>query len=200
MPTSDESEKEVHLLKLAKAGRESIHLLAYADAFDTYRMGIYRLLSRMLQDQEEAKDMLQEVFFMGWRDLSQLVNGASFRAWLFRIATNKALEALRRRNRFWMVRVEDEEVLEFLEAMQVPGPEEQVLTKVMVEQALAKVTPSYRACILLREDGHSQAEIATILGCSKGSISKMLIRATEQFIEAYTRLEEQIRLDLERES
>ena len=197
MLPSDESEKETRLLRLAKVGREHVHLLAYADVFDTYRMGIYRLLSRMLGDQDEAKDTLHEVFEASWRDLSQLANDARFRSWLFRIATNQALVKLRRKTHIAVVRMEDEEALEFFAAMQGVGVEDQVITKMMVEMALAKVTPSYRACILLRQAGYSQAEIATMLGCSKASISKMLVRVIDQFSEAY---EEQVRLGFERES
>ena len=66
MPTSDE--KEIWQLSFAKAGKEGMHLLAYAEAFEPHRKGIYRLLSRMLQDKEEAEDILQEVFITGWRD------------------------------------------------------------------------------------------------------------------------------------
>lgn len=142
MPASDESEKETRLLRLARAGSEHVHLFAYAEAFDAYRLGIYRLLSQMLGDQEEAKDTLQEVFEVGWRDLSQLTNLTSFRPWLFRIATNQARGRLRRKKLISMIRMEDEEALEFFNAMQDPGIEDQVIMKVMVEMALAKVAPS----------------------------------------------------------
>lgn len=133
-----------------------------------------------------------------WRDLPHLVNEASFRPWLFRIATNKALEVLRRKSRVPMVSIEDKEVSDLLDAMQSSGFEEQVVTKMMVERALAKVSPRYRACILLKQDGYSHTEIAMILGCSKQSISKMLVRGTGQFTEADARLEEQVKLDLKR--
>lgn len=67
--------------------------------FDRYHAGIYRYIARMLGDADEASDLTQDVFLKAYRTLPQTVARGDFRPepWLYRIATNACLDALRHR-------------------------------------------------------------------------------------------------------
>ncbi|MGV0111769.1 RNA polymerase sigma factor [Arthrobacter sp. CP30] len=73
------------------------------EAFDwlisAYQGGIFRLCLRMLNDRSEAEDIVQETFITAWRSLPKLTVPQAFIPWLYRTATNKCLDELRRRQR-----------------------------------------------------------------------------------------------------
>lgn len=72
-------------------------------AFDwlirAYQGGVYRLCYRMLNDRSDAEDIVQETFIAAWRNLPKHVVPQVFIPWLYRTATNKCLDHLRRRKR-----------------------------------------------------------------------------------------------------
>jgi RNA polymerase sigma-70 factor (ECF subfamily) len=74
--------------------------------------------------------------------------------------------------------------------MRVAGPEEQIEVAELIKLALAQLSPQYRACLLLQHVvGFSQREIAQALKLSEKSISIYVGRGSEQFRQAYERLE-----------
>src|SRR6266704_194481 len=112
----------------------------------------------------------------------------AFDTWLYRIATNLAIDYLRRRKFHWSSweTIENEDVPA---SMRIAGPEELVAEKEHVRQALAKVSLKYRTCLLLQlVADFSQRQIAAALKISEKSVSVYVSRGCEQFRVAYQQL------------
>ena len=76
----------------ATAGDEA----AFAELVERHRRELHVHCYRMLGSFEEAEDLVQETFLRAWRNRESFEGGSLFRAWLYRIATNACLDALRR--------------------------------------------------------------------------------------------------------
>src|SRR5881392_3857108 len=78
-------------LSRAHAGDED----AFRELTDRYRRELQLHIYRIVGSTQDAEDLLQETLLAAWRGLEQFERRASVRAWLYRIATNRALDALR---------------------------------------------------------------------------------------------------------
>src|SRR5262245_30275030 len=79
----------------ARAGDES----AFGELVDPYRRELQLHCYRILGSLQDAEDQLQETLLAAWRGLERFEERASLRSWLYRIATNRCLNALRERRR-----------------------------------------------------------------------------------------------------
>ncbi|HET9111480.1 MAG TPA: RNA polymerase sigma factor [Ktedonobacterales bacterium] len=154
------------------------------DAFvREHQRAILNYLWRMLGDEQSAYDLTQEVFVRAWQRFEAVRGYTAPRAWLFRVATNLAISALRGRRPLSSV--------DLLPAEQQPAmsdPAWRVVERDHVRAALDALAPRRRAALTLREVyGLSCAEIARALGISEAATRMTLSRAREQFREAYLR-------------
>lgn len=154
------------------------------DAFvREHQRAILNYLWRMLGDEQNAYDLTQEVFVRAWRHFEAVRGYTAPRAWLFRVATNLAISALRGRRSLSSV--------DLLPAEQQPAmsdPAWRVAERDHVRAALDALAPRRRAALTLREVyGLSCAEVARALGISEAATRMTLSRAREQFREAYLR-------------
>src|SRR2546421_12047324 len=78
-------------LTLALAGDEH----AFRELTDPYRRELQLHIYRIVGSTQDAEDLVQETLLAAWRGLEQFEERASVRAWLYRIATNRSLDALR---------------------------------------------------------------------------------------------------------
>ena len=83
------------VVEAARAGDEA----AFAELVGRYRRELHVHCYRMLGSFEEAEDLVQEAFLRAWRRRESFQGGPGFRAWLYKIATNACLDALRSRRR-----------------------------------------------------------------------------------------------------
>jgi RNA polymerase sigma-70 factor (ECF subfamily) len=153
---------------------------------DTYSPRLYNLALRILRNSHDAEDALQETFITALNKLAQFDGRASFATWLYRIAVNASLMALRKRRS----RRRQEEPLE------VPGFEEirsrdlvdwstdptQALLRTemrqVMESALNKLPAKYRVVFVLRDlEGLSIEETSQTLGISAANVKIRLMRA-----------------------
>ena len=154
------------------------------DAFvREHQRAILNYLWRMLGDEQSAYDLTQEVFVRAWRHFDAVRGYTAPRAWLFRVATNLAISALRGRRPLSSV--------DLLPADQQPAmsdPAWRVAERDHVRAAMDALPARRRAALTLREVyGLSCAEVAQALGISEGAARMTLSRAREQFREAYLR-------------
>ncbi len=147
---------------------------------------LYRHVYRVVGTAEDAEDVVQDAFVSVWRSLSAF-QGGSFRAWLFRIATNRAIDVIRSRRRRGELPLDppDDDEVEWSElAAQGPGPLElasQSEAFAAVEEALTGVPAEQRAALLLRDvEGFSYEEIAHITAVEIGTVKSRIHRARLQ--------------------
>ena len=163
-------------------------VVAFEDLFHTYTAPITTYLARMVENNEEGRDLTQETFIRAWRMLASLHDPARFSAWLYRIATNVALDHLRSRKLLW---IPWGNLSRHSEAttLQIVGPETSVTEGELIKLVLRRLSPKYRACLLLHiEAGFSQREIAALLHIQEKSVSVYIKRGCEQFRQTYQRL------------
>jgi RNA polymerase sigma-70 factor (ECF subfamily) len=144
---------------------------------------LYRHASRMLGP-DDAEDAVQDALLSAWKSLASF-EGTSFRAWVFRIVTNRALDRLRARKRRPELPLdpptEDDDSAGWAEPA-APGPELADLAADrealrVVEEALEALPPEQRAVLLLRDvEGFAYEEIATITSTQVGTVKSRIHR------------------------
>lgn len=143
-----------------------------------------RVLYQMSGDWDEAQDLALEAFMRLYRQAGQ--PAANPGGWLYRVATNLGLNALRARRRR-----EQYETLAGVEALQAgaaPDPAqaaESRLERQQVRAALERMRPREAQILLLRHSGLSYAELAAALEVSPASVGALLARAERSFEKLY---------------
>lgn len=144
---------------------------------------LYRHAARIVGPGADAEDVVQDALFSAWRSIASF-EGTSFRAWVFRIVTNRALDRVRARKRRPELPLdppEDEEVI-WAEPV-APGPELGDLAASReavqaVEEALRDVPDEQRAALLLRDvEGFAYEEIAMMTNTEIGTVKSRIHRA-----------------------
>jgi RNA polymerase sigma-70 factor (ECF subfamily) len=183
-------------LARARAGDEA----AFATLVEPYRRELRLHCYRILGSLEDAEDQLQETLLSAWRGLESFAGRASLRSWLYRIATNRCLNALRDRGRrpqevpsmveppeptrmaepVWLEPYPDV-LLEGLPDT-APGPDARYDTRESVGlafvAALQQLPPRQRAALVLHDAlAFRTAEVAEMLDSSEGSVKGALQRA-----------------------
>jgi RNA polymerase sigma-70 factor, ECF subfamily len=174
----------------AKAGDQA----AFGDLVEPYRRELQVHCYRMLGSLEDSEDLVQETFLRAWRKRGSFQGRSSFRAWLYRIATNACLDALARRPRIaslpagakplaeipWLQPYPDQ----LLEGIPADGaePESEVVAKETIELAFIaaiQLLPSKQRAVLIARDvlGWSAAESAALLDTTVAAVNSALQRA-----------------------
>jgi RNA polymerase sigma-70 factor, ECF subfamily len=156
---------------------------AFEAFFWQYERQIIGYLCRMTDDEQAAFDLSQETFLRAWQHFDTLLSPAQSRAWLFRVATNLALNYVQRRSSRPMIVLTDQEAVK-------SDPGHRFIQQEFVRQTLQQLPPKQRSALLLFEVyGHSCEEIGALLHMSSGAVKMALRRAREHFRSAYLREE-----------
>lgn len=154
---------------------------------------VYRATFRILGDPDEAEDLSLEVFWRLYRILQRDTRGSkirNLRAWLFRSATNSALNELRGRKR--RAHYEAQVGVLALAENSVENPiedVERVEERVRVRAVLAGMKARDAQLLELRYTGLSYKEVAEVLDIAPSSVGTLLARAEKAFEERYRELE-----------
>ena len=161
---------------------------AYEILIQRYQQPVYSLVCRLLNDPADAPDIVQEVFLKIFRNIGAFRGNSSLKTWIYRIAVNEAYN-----HRRWFCRHQRQEVALGAEegtanctvAVADPGrsPFEQAAdreTRALVEQALEKLNPKFRAAVVLRDiEDLNYEDIATVLDVSLGTVKSRIMRGRE---------------------
>ncbi|MEX0709601.1 MAG: RNA polymerase sigma factor [Chloroflexota bacterium] len=147
--------------------------------FDEYNVRIFNYALKMVGDHDRAADIAQDTFIKAYRKLDTLTDATSTRSWIYRIATNTAIDEMRRRRN--VVRIGDDEDRPVEQPDGGPGPETQVLSGLLderINRALLRLKPNHRQCLVLSdvEDMNSQ-QIGEVMAMSTGAVRVLLCRA-----------------------
>jgi len=147
--------------------------------FDEYSVRIFNYALKMVGDHDRAADIAQDTFIKAYRKLDTLTDATSTRSWIYRIATNTAIDEMRRRRN--VVRMGDDEDRPLEQPDGGPGPETQVLSGLLderISKALLRLKPNHRQCLVLSdvEDMNSQ-QIGEVMAMSTGAVRVLLCRA-----------------------
>jgi len=143
---------------------------------------VYAHVARILGPGAEAEDVVQDACISAWRSIASF-EGTSFRAWLFRIATNRAIDlvrARRRRGELPLEPAEDEEMPWAEPIAGGPALEDLAADREAVravDDALRGIPAEQRAAVLLRDvEGFDYEEIARITGAEVGTVKSRIHR------------------------
>jgi RNA polymerase sigma-70 factor (ECF subfamily) len=155
--------------------------LDWEDVYQRYGREILAYVTRLTHDRQLSEDLLQDTFVTAMTAADDLRDRAALRAWLYRIATRKALRHLRRRK-----------LLQWVPFASADTPVETAFEAVMlpVHEALGLISAEQAAALLLHyQQGFSRREIASITGVSEEGVKSRLARGRANFLAAYRRLE-----------
>lgn len=165
---------------------------AFGMLVEKYHRKLGRLLGRMIRDQAEVEDVVQESFIKAYRALHNFRGDSAFYTWLYRIGINTAknyLVSMGRRPQV-MQKVEIDDVENFDdggEMRTMDTPETALMTKQIaqvVNDTVASLPEELRTAITLREiEGLSYEEIATLMQCPIGTVRSRIFRARETISE-----------------
>ncbi|MGD1993833.1 MAG: sigma-70 family RNA polymerase sigma factor [Anaerolineae bacterium] len=181
-----ERSTDVQLVHRAQRGDEA----AFAELFTRYEGPIFGYLYRMVGDRAWAEDLAQEAFIRAYQHLGKLGPPYDFKSWTYRIASNLALDGLRRhRDTVPLPDWDAGQPTAPEPSVQQPGPEDQTrLSEVRsaIWHTLHQLSDRYREILILREiESLSYKEIAAALGLSMSSVKVTLHRARLQFRDLY---------------
>ena len=184
---------------MARAGREA----AYRELIRRYERPIFALLFRMVRDRELAEDLSQETFVKALNAIESYRPEFKFSSWIFKIANNAAIDHLRRRELDTLSldgspHAETPEAMQAT-ALQIGARQESPLDAVeakelggAIEQAIGRLRPEYRSCILLRHvEGRAYEEIAEMLDLPLGTVKTYIHRARNELRQALAHLKEE---------
>jgi RNA polymerase sigma-70 factor, ECF subfamily len=179
-------EREKQSERLALEALQSGDRAEFARLVDMYYGIIYRLALRMLNNPQDAEDILQETFLKAYRHIQSFDGRSKVSTWLYRIATNEALMFLRRRQPHL---VSIEEPFENNEGEGEPLhivdwcciPEDELMTaeaRLHLDEAIGKLPHSLRIVFILREiENLSTKEASEVLDLSETAVKTRLSRA-----------------------
>jgi len=156
---------------------------AFQALVEKYQRRIYAVAYGLLGNREDALDAVQEAFIKVYRSLDRFKGKSSFYTWLYRIATNTAIDLGRKASRREQIEFReeieaDEEKGDYPVAPTSEDPASALMKKELgdlIEKAIQKLPPEQRTAIVLREiEGLSYREIAKVMRCSQGTVMSRL--------------------------
>ncbi len=177
-------------IQLALSGQDQGRGLE--EIFRRYGKKMFNLLVRILCDQEEAKDLAQEVFLKVQLHLKDFDSKRNFRSWIYTICWNLARDQLRKRSRrsktiSLNAESSQAEFFSNRDLVDTAGVTPSQVCELnerddFIRCALARISPTQRALLILREyEGLSYEEIATLSGVRLGTVKSRLNRARLEF-------------------
>ena len=178
---------EARIIALVRAGSTN----AFAEIVENYQKPITRYLYRLTGDYGMAEDLVQDTFLQAYKDILRTTcEIISVRAWLYRIATNNALQYRRRKRLLAFI--------PFVGAGKSGPPVENPVDcadeKMAIGEAMRKVPEEQRVCMVLHfVEGFRYREIAETLGISEEAVRKRVARGSQKFRKVYNCGGEEVR-------
>jgi len=178
------------LVRQAQAGEPG----AFAALYARYQRKVLNYLYRFMGNRALAEEMAQETFLRAFVNIGRYRPTGSVAGWLYRIARNLSLNALRDRPPFREISLDEpleseEGSLNKAEVVPGPGPrpDEEAIKEEqerVIQEAIVQISPAYRETLILCDiEGYSYLEAAEILGCPINTVASRLARGRERLAE-----------------
>jgi RNA polymerase sigma factor (sigma-70 family) len=142
---------------------------------------MYNIGYRIVNDQDEAEDVLQEAFISAFNSLDNYRGDSTFGAWLKRIVINKAINQLNKRK---LDRMPEDETFDVKEEEEIDVLEGFPFTVEKVRDAIERLPDGYRAVLsLYLMEGYDHGEIAEILRITESTSKSQFNRAKKKLKE-----------------
>jgi len=187
--SNDHERPEFDITALQKGDR-----LEFANLVEAYSGKIYRLAIKMLKNQQDAEDILQETFIKAYKALPRFEGRSSLATWLYRIATNEALMFLRRKQPDQISVEQPMDGNEEQTPLQIVDwcclPEGELMSteaRDHLERSIQQLPETLRVVFLLRDiEGLSTREAAEVLEITETAVKTRLSRARLRLRELLT--------------
>ena len=167
LPAVDEPQPAA--VRAAMAG----DLVAFEGLVRAYQGAIYRFLRNLLGDATLAEDVTQETFIRAFERRASFRFDASWSTWVFQIARNAGLDAVRSRSRR----------LRLVDRARPPAPHSDPTARLELDQALASLSPKLREAVLVVEVlGLTYREAAGVLRTPEGTVKSRVFQARQQLL------------------
>ncbi len=161
---------------------------AYTALVTKYRRGLRQHIMRTVNNPREADDLVQEAFIKAFKNLDSYSATYAFSTWLYRIASNHAIDFLRKRRLATVSLQRQAEPGENPATRELPceeyRPDRHIIEdqrRLLIQQAIDKLSPKYRRVIVLRhQNERSYQEIAEELDLPLGTVKAHIFRARKQ--------------------
>ena len=163
------------------------HQSRFEDLFQEHWSRVCRVIYRLVGDWDEAEDLAIDTFWRWYQNPPDRQDNPG--GWLYRVATNLGLNALRARKRRHYYEEQAGVQIHERSAMDTAAAAAQSLEQQRVRTALSRLKPRSAQLLILRHSGLSYAEIAAAIGVAPSSVGTLLARAEQAFEKVYTSLE-----------
>jgi RNA polymerase sigma-70 factor, ECF subfamily len=191
------SQREIEMLvERARQGDRA----AFGQLVNEYKDKIYNYVARMLNDPYEAEDVTQEAFLRAYKSLPRFRGASSFHTWLYRIASNLAIDVVRKRKRqdptFSLDEPLESDDGDYERELpdETGGPEDRTSTRetrVAVRRAIMDLPEKLRDVMILYElQGETYEDIADILDVPLGTVKSRLFNARNRLKDSLQELVE----------
>ncbi|HEY5825494.1 MAG TPA: RNA polymerase sigma factor [Cyclobacteriaceae bacterium] len=154
---------------------------AYYQLYKLYSRSMYNVGFRIVNNTEEAEDVLQEAFISAFKNLHHYRGDATFGAWLKRIVVNKAINYLKKKK---MERFPDDEKWDVKEEVVVDEFESFPFSVDKVKRAIESLPDGYRTVLsLYLLEGYDHGEIAEIMGITESTSKSQFNRSKKKLKE-----------------
>jgi RNA polymerase sigma-70 factor, ECF subfamily len=151
---------------------------AFAQLVRRHQSGVRRCAARILYDEEEARDIAQLAFVKAWENLAKYDPSWSFSTWLYRIATNLAIDVLRSRDSRDRTHATHLRLVGDSESPAAPRDLAEGEVHRIFGELSAELSPAQRTAFVLREvEGQSTAEVAQVMGCTEATVRNHVFQA-----------------------
>jgi RNA polymerase sigma-70 factor (ECF subfamily) len=161
---------------------------AFTFIYERHRAQIYNYLYRLSGSRDLADDLTHDTFLSAYEALPKLRPDSNISPWLYRIASNRFRDVLRRKKVISWLPWGDSPRTEA--CLSCEGGEGALPEQEVVQAALKTMKPEYSLCLVLRlAEGFSSVETSQILGISPEAVRMRLSRARQMFKVAYRQVD-----------
>ncbi|MCB0727426.1 MAG: sigma-70 family RNA polymerase sigma factor [Ignavibacteriae bacterium] len=182
IPNKSKAE-DIALIDEALSGKQS----SYEKLMKKYYQMIYNLVYRMISKKEDVEDLTQEAFIKAFNSLQNFDKQFAFSTWLFKIATNNAIDYLRKKKLYTFSIDKEIQADDSDYKFEIPDhenkPDKHILDdqlKQIINEAIETLPPKYKSVIVLRHKEEKEyEEIAKELKIPLGTVKAHIFRGRE---------------------